>query len=52
MRKSVCAAVALLFGVNASHSGESAFDSLTASVAPSVLSGTVLPDVPKDLAVA
>ena len=47
MKKSVYAAVAVLFGVNISYAGESALDSLRASVSPSVLSGTVLPDAHK-----
>jgi len=43
-------AAAVLFGVNVSYAGETAFESLKASVSPSVLSGMVLQDVPKGYA--
>ncbi|MCX5792218.1 MAG: formylglycine-generating enzyme family protein [Elusimicrobia bacterium] len=47
MKKTIYAAAVVLFGVNVSYAGETALDSLRASVPPSVLSGTVLPAVSK-----
>ncbi|MCX5784184.1 MAG: hypothetical protein NTX59_00690 [Elusimicrobia bacterium] len=45
MKRLIYAAAAALFGVTISYAGESALDSLRASVSPSVLGGMVLPDV-------
>ena len=47
MKKSLYAAAVVLFGVSVSYAGESALNSLRASVSPSVLSGTVVPEVSK-----
>ncbi len=47
MKKSVYAAMAVLFGVNISYAGAGALDSLRASVRPSAFSELALPAVPK-----
>jgi formylglycine-generating enzyme required for sulfatase activity len=47
MKKAIYAAAVILFGVSGSYAGEPALNSLRASVPPSVLSGTALPDVSK-----
>ena len=47
MKNTTYAALAVLLGVNISYAGGTALESLKTSVPPSVLSGAVLPEVPK-----